>query len=122
VIFAVVFCFPLYLADSAAEALESLAGGTGLLWAMAGLFLARLLPNAAAAARRVRVTTDGLRFESLLGARTVALHDIKRVEPLLQRGEPVGYRLHPASGAPIDLDWSQMIDVEPAHRALEPYS
>lgn len=119
--FAVIFFFPLYLADSAAEALDNLAGGTGFFWAIAGLFLLRLLMNAAAAARRVSPTQDGLVFASFSGSRAVPLHQIRRAEPLLRRGEPAGLRLHLADGSPVNFDWSQMMNVEPARRALRQF-
>lgn len=119
--FAAIFFFPLHLADSPAEALDNLAGGTGFFWTIAALFLLRLIMNAAAAARRVLPTQDGLVFTSLTGSRAVPLHHIRRAEPLLRRGEPAGLTLHLAEGSPVHFDWSQMMNVEPARRALRHY-
>jgi hypothetical protein len=120
VFFAIIFYFPLYLADSAVGAREEFTGGTGFFWAIAALFVLRLLLNAAAAARRVRVTDGMLEVQSLFGVRRMPLESLRRVEPLVRKKEQVGLRLTPASGAALELDWSQLFNVEPVRTALAP--
>jgi hypothetical protein len=120
VMFAIIFYFPLYLADSAAEARNEIFGGTGFFWAIAALFLLRLLRNAAAAARRVSVDREALHVTSLLGSRDIIFSQLTRVEPLVRKETTTGVRLHLSQGSPFELDWSQLNNVEPVRRALEP--
>lgn len=120
VMFAIIFYFPLYLTDSAAEARDEIVGGVGFFWVIAALFLLRLLRNATAAARRVSADREGVRVTSVLGVRVIPFSQLTRVEPLVRKETTTGVRLHLSQGSPFDLDWSQLNNVEPVCRALEP--
>lgn len=121
IFFGVIFWFPLYLADSAGEAWQELAGGTGFFWSIAAPFLLLMIRNARAAAVRVEARDGVLRLSGLGGAREVPLSAIVRVEPLEKKGEAVGLRLHLASGPAVQVDWSSLVNVEPVRRALQPW-
>jgi hypothetical protein len=120
VMFALIFYFPLHLADSAAEARDEVVGGVGFFWAIAALFLLRLLMNATAAARRVSADREALRVTSFFGVRVIPFSQLTRVEPLVRKKTTTGVRLHLSQGSPFDLDWSQLNNVEPVRRALDP--
>ncbi|MCL4844522.1 MAG: hypothetical protein KJZ79_21905 [Bryobacteraceae bacterium] len=120
VMFAIIFYFPLYLADSAAEARDEIVGAVGFFWAIAALFLLRLLKNATAAARRVSADREALRVTSILGVRVIPFSQLTRVEPLVRKESTTGVRLHLSQSSPFDLDWSQLNNVEPVRSALEP--
>lgn len=100
---------PLWATDTMAEALGEEIGLTVFFGLLALLALPAFVSAARKAAFSIAVDSGRLRFgRPLAGRRELPIGEIARVEPLMKSGVKTGVVIHPQTGNPITLDWTDL--------------